>query len=165
LLVIVEGHVPWIFGNHDILEALALGQDVVAEANSLAHADNVKVVGKEVQVDGGLDKGIVALESHLTWARNGADEIDDDGDMVALLGGWEVPLEGRAEHADKVELQMRLALREEGILSAISGIPLLAERILLKVIINSREANELKETRGLRTGPILFVRLSCNAKL
>lgn len=44
----IERHIPRILVDDKILEALTLGENVVAELNPFAHGNNIQVIGEEV---------------------------------------------------------------------------------------------------------------------
>ena len=100
-----------------------------------------------------------AVERDLTRLRDGPHKVDHHGEMLALLGCGEVPLEGTAEHADKVELKVRLALGREGVLASVGSLGLVVGLILLEILIDTGEPDKLKQSRACRTGMVLLVGL------
>ncbi len=59
-----------------------------------------------------------------------------------------MPLECAAEHADKVELEVRSAVRLARVPIAVAGLGLAVERVAHQVRIDTWEVNHLQETRS-----------------
>lgn len=148
LLVVVEGHVPGVLVDNEVLEALALGQEVVAEADTLAHGDDVELALEEVEVDGGLVQVAAAGEGHLTRLGDGAHQVDDDGGVGANLGNGIMPLESAAKDGHEVELEVGLAIRAERVLATVIFDGLAVDGILGEVLVDTGEANHLEEARA-----------------
>lgn len=143
----LEGHAPRILADNDILEASAGSKDIIGPADTLSHGQNIQVIAKEVEVDVGLDQRVGAVQSDLTLGQR-AQQVDDNRHVVALLRKRVVPLEGGAEHADKVKLEVRLTSRAKGIETTVGSLGLAVSLVLLEALINSREANKLKKARA-----------------
>ena len=157
LLVGLKGHLPWVLGINERAERFSLGEQVVGEADALAHGDDVEVVGEEVEVDVGLLEGVGAVEGDRSGFGDRAHQVDDNGQVLALLGSREMPLEGAAKHADKVELKVRLALGTEGVFTAVGSLGSAVFLVFLKVVVDTGEADQLEETGTDGTGVVLFV--------
>ena len=117
--VVVEGHGPGVLVLDDIREPVAAEQQVVRPADALAHGDDVELVGEEVQVDVRLRERVGAFEPHRPAVRHGPHKVHHHRGVAAPLRDREVPLEGGAEHAHEVELEVRLALGREGVAAAV----------------------------------------------
>ena len=98
-------HRPGIVFAYEILHAVTIHDDIVDEADAFAHDDEVEIVGEEVKVDVWLHRVIGRAETDFPAGREGAQKVDDDGEMVTLRWSWDVPLEGISKH--------RLEIREE----------------------------------------------------
>lgn len=157
LLVVVEGHVPGVLVDNEILEALTLGQEVVAEADTLAHGDDVELALEEVKVDSGLVQVAVAGKGHFTRLGDGADQVDDDGGVGADLGHGIMPLEGAAKDGHEVKLEVGLTIRAEGVFATVCCDGLAVDGVLGEVLVNTREANHLEEARADGTRVVLVV--------
>lgn len=157
LLVVVEGHVPGVLVDNEVLEALALGQEVVAEADTLAHGDDVELALEEVEVDVGVVQVVVAGQGDLTRLGDGSHQVDDDGGVSADLGDGVVPLEGTSEDGDKVQLEVRLAIGAERILTTVGLDGGAVDGVLGKVLVDTGEADHLEEARANRAGEVLVV--------
>lgn len=156
-LVVVEGHVPGVLLDDEVLEGLALGQQVVAEADALAHGDDVQLALEEVEVDAGLVQVAGASERHLTRLGDGTHQVDDDGGVGAGLGRGIVPLEGAAKDGHEVELEVRLAVGAQGILAAVGLDGGAVDGVLGEVLVDAGEANHLEEARADGARVVLFV--------
>lgn len=154
-LIVMQRHVPGIFGLDDILEPVAVLEHVVGVPDALADGDDVEVVVEVVQVDVGLLQGVGAVEGDLAALGDGADQVHHHCDVVALGGGWVVPLEGRTEETHEVELEMRLAVGAEGVFAAVGGLGLSILRVLLEVLVDAWEADHLEEAGA--QGPAVVV--------
>lgn len=159
LRVRFQGHIPGVLGLDERAEGFGFDEDVVAEADTLAHGKDVEVVGEEVEVDVGLLEGVGAVEGHRARFGDRAHQVDDNGQVLALLGRREMPLEGAAEHADEVQLEVGLALRGEGVLATVGGLGLAVFLVLLEVVIDPGEADQLEKTGPGGTGVVLLVGL------
>lgn len=157
LLVGLERHLPRVLGLDERTERFSLGEHVIGEADALAHGDDVEVVDEEVEVDVGLLEGIGAVEGDRAGLGDRAHQVDDDSQVLALFGSGEMPLEGAAEHADKVELEVRLALGREGVFATVGGLGCAVFFVFLKVVVDTGEADQLEETGTDGTGVVLFV--------
>lgn len=159
LLVRLERHVPGILSLDERAEGLSLSEDVIGEADTLAHRENVEVVGEEVEVDVCLLEGVCAVEGDGARLGDGAHQVDDYGDVLALLGGGEVPLEGTAEHADEVQLEVRLALWREWVLATVGCLGLAVLLVLFEVVVDTGEADQLEQAGAGGAGVVLLVGL------
>ena len=157
LLVGLERHLPRVLSLDKGAERFGLGEHVVGEADALAHGDDVEVVGEEVEVDVGLLEGVGAVESDRSGLGDRAHQVDDDSQVLALFGSGEMPLEGATKHADKVEFEVGLALGTEGVSTTVGGLGCAVFLVLLKVVVDTGEADQLEETRTNGTGVVLFV--------
>ena len=156
LIVTVEGHLPGVFADNDILEACTGGEKVVGPSDTFPHGQDIEIIAKEVEVDVRLDKRVGVVQGNLTL-RQGAQEVDNNGHVVAGLRKRVVPLERAAEEADKVKLEMGLTGRAKGVKTAVSSLRGTVLFVLLEALVNSREANKFQEARADRSGLVLVV--------
>lgn len=68
-----------------------------------------------------------------------------------------MPLESGGEHGDEVQLEVRLASRSEGIKASVDFLGLLVCGVLLESLINTREADEFKQTTAQWAGLVASV--------
>lgn len=144
LLVGVERHFPWVLALNQVLEALALEQQVIAESDTLTHGNNIEVIGEEIKVDIRLLEGVGTVQGHLTRVGDRADQVNDHGKVITGLRGGEVPLEGGTEHADEVELEVRLSQGREWVLASIGGFRLAVFGILLEILVDTGESDQFE---------------------
>ena len=122
------------------------------KADPLAHGDDFKVIGEEVEIDGRLGEGFRVDEGHFAGIEDRTDEVDHDGETVTLLWDRVVPLERATEHTDAIELKVRLSNRAEGILPAKLFFNSAVVLVSLKVVVDAR--NPTNSRSPDETGPV-----------
>lgn len=158
VLIGVERHLEGVLLDDNVLETGTGGQDIVGPADTLAHGQDVQVVGEEVEVDVGLNQRVGAVQGDLTLGQR-AQQVDDDSHVAARLGDGVVPLEGSAEHANEVKLEVRLASGSEGVQATVGSLGLAVLRVLLEALVNTGETNKLEQTGADSTSLVLGVGL------
>lgn len=153
-LIRASRHGPGVVLLNNVLHAVAVHENVVDEANTLSHGNQIQVIGEKVDVDVGLLEGVRRVERDGAAPREGTQQIDNDGHVIALGGRGDVPLEGVAEHGHKVNLEVRLAAGTKGVDAAIGLLEGNVLGRLLEVLVDAREADELEETAG--QGPLVL---------
>uniref|UniRef100_A0A1Y1MQI0 Uncharacterized protein n=1 Tax=Photinus pyralis TaxID=7054 RepID=A0A1Y1MQI0_PHOPY len=69
-----------------------------------------------------------------------------------------MPLKGSAKHANKVELKVRLPSRPKGVEASVGSLCLAVAFILVKSLINTREANEFQQPRANGASLVTLIR-------
>ena len=157
LFVRIERHIPRVFIDHNVLKAVPFEEKIIRPPNPLAHSDYVEVVGEEVEVDVRLLQRIGTVERNLTGLGHGANQINNHTCVTSLLGDGEMPLEGAAEHANKVKLEVGSSVRLKGVHVAVADLGLAVDGVSHQVFINAWEANQLQASGANRSGLVLVI--------
>lgn len=153
----MQGHFPGVFSDDEIPERWTFHEDIIRPAHTLAHSEDVQIIPEEVEVDVWVSKRIGAIQGDLSTGGNRAQQVDYNSHEASVFGDGVMPLKSGAEHGDKVELEMRLAARAEGVKTAIRGLCLAVVVVLIQAVVDAGESDQFEQARCRRTGLVTAV--------